>query len=257
VNQVSEEQAAERWLKMHEAAKGLAERAGTDGEFETPPRTTMAGDDAYLGAYHLTTAFRMCLGAAIDHLYLLTSLIVDLERLNLSAPYSLARGILENAAAGFWLIHPRSRDERIERTLRWWAQNARDQHKANAGGATKDEVVTRIKELAVARGLDPNRAALWPSSTDLVTYADTEARTLGGERIRVLLPWQVCSGFAHGRGWVQMGMLQTETVREVRPVVQQLRLTNSVDRILSVAQPGFHLLAATLQVHMKRTTPPF
>jgi hypothetical protein len=142
------------------------------------------------------------------------------------------------------------------RTLRWWAQNARDQHKANVGGATKDGVIARIKALARARGLDPDRATAWPSSTDLVTYADSEARTLGGERIRVLLPWQVCSGFAHGRGWVQMGMLQTETVREVRLGVQQIRLTNSLDRILSVAQPGFHLLAATLRVHLKRTTPP-
>lgn len=233
------------WLKMHEAAKNLAERAGTDGEFETPPRTTMAGDDACLGAYHLTTAFRMCIGAAIDHLYVLTSLIVDLGRLNPSAPYSVARGILENAAASFWLIHPRSRDERIERTLQWWAQNARDQHKATVGGGTtNDEIVARVKELATARGLDPDRATSWPSSTDMVKYADIEARTL--ERIPVLLPWQICSGFAHGRGWAQMGMLQTETVREVRPAVQQMRLTNSVDRMLSVAQPRFHLLATTL-----------
>ena len=43
---------------MHEAAQVLAQRAGTAGEFETPPRTIMAGDDEYLGAYHLTTAFR-------------------------------------------------------------------------------------------------------------------------------------------------------------------------------------------------------
>jgi hypothetical protein len=54
---------------MHEAANVLVERTGTDGEFETPPRTTMASDDAYLGAYHLTTAFRMCIGAAIAITY--------------------------------------------------------------------------------------------------------------------------------------------------------------------------------------------
>ena len=67
----------------------------------------------------------------------------------------------------------------------------------------------------------------------MVKYADAKARTHAGETIRVLLPWQVCSGFAHGRGWAHMGMLQTETVREIRPGVQAMRLTNSLDRTLS------------------------
>ena len=62
MDQVGEEEAWQRWLKMHEAAQVLAQRAGTAGEFETPPRTIMAGDDEYLGAYHLTTA-RRCASA--------------------------------------------------------------------------------------------------------------------------------------------------------------------------------------------------
>jgi hypothetical protein len=160
---------------------------------------------------------------------------------------------LENTAAAFWLINPTSRDERIKRSLRWWARNAHDQQNANAGGASKEKVIALIREIADRRGLDRGQSTAWPRSTDVVTYADTEARTHDGERIRVLLPWHVCSGFAHGRGWAQLGMLQTEAIREVRPGVQKIRLTNTLDRILSVTQPGFHLLAATLRVHEKRT----
>ena len=253
MSELSEAQVWQRWLDMHEAAKVLVERAATDGEFATPPRTTMAGDDAHLGRYHLTTAFRTCLGAAIDQLHALTSFIVELRRLNIAAPYSLARGTLENASAAFWLIHHPSRDERITRALRWWTLNAHDQDTANVGGATEATVVELIKEIATARGLNPGQATAWPRSSEMVKYADAKARTHAGETIRVLLPWQVCSGFAHGRGWAHMGMLQTETVREIRPGVQAMRLTNSLDRTLWATSPGFHLLAATLRVHLERT----
>jgi hypothetical protein len=46
------------------------------------------------------------------------------EHLGQRAPTgSLARVAIENGAKAFWLIHPKSRDERIMHTLQWWAKN--------------------------------------------------------------------------------------------------------------------------------------
>jgi hypothetical protein len=80
-------------------------------------RCAMAGDDACLGSYQMTSAFRTCLNAAADHLHTVTSLVVEHRQLNLAATGSLARGAIENGATAFWLLHPKSRDERIMHTL--------------------------------------------------------------------------------------------------------------------------------------------
>jgi hypothetical protein len=255
---LSDEQIIEKWQVISGLAQRLRERVDTDGEFETPPGCAMAGDDSHLGGYQITTAFRICLMAAVDHLHALTSLVVELQRLHLAAPASLARGVIENGATAFWLIHPKSRDERIEHTLRWYAQNARDQETAvgnlGIGGAPKDVVIERLRDLASARHLDVSAATKAYTSTGVVAYAEKHVRSIDGDPlIHLLLRWRSCSGFAHGRAWVFLSVLDSETVRETGPGISQLRLTNSMDRALWAADGGLRVIDAALRVHRDRT----
>jgi hypothetical protein len=158
ITPLSDELIIGKWQEFSGLANRLIERVGTDGEFETPLGCAMAGDDSHLGGYQITTAFRMCLMAAADHLHALTSLVVEHQRLHLAAPASLARGAIENGATAFWLIHPKLRDERIEHTLRWYSKNARDQQTAvgdlDIGGTPAMEVIERLERLATARQLN-------------------------------------------------------------------------------------------------------
>jgi hypothetical protein len=85
VTPLSEAQILQKWEEFSALAERLSERVGTDGEFETPPGCAMAGDDACLGGYQITSAFRTCLNAAADHLYAVTSLVVEHRQLNLAA----------------------------------------------------------------------------------------------------------------------------------------------------------------------------
>jgi hypothetical protein len=70
-------------------------------------RASLTVHELRLGVYHITSAFRTCLNAAADHLHAVTRLVVEHRQLNLAATGSLARG-----ATAFWVIHPKSRDER-------------------------------------------------------------------------------------------------------------------------------------------------
>ncbi len=259
ITPLSDEQIIGKWQVISGLAQRLRERVDTDGEFETPPGCAMAGDDSHLGGFQITTAFRMCLMAAVDHLHALTSLVVELERLHLAAPASLARGAIENGATAFWLIHPKSRDARITQTLRWYAKNARDQQRAvgglGIGGAPEVEVIGRLERVASDRQLNVRAATKGYTSTEVVEYAEKHATTMdGGPLIHLALRWRLCSGFAHGRPWAYLGGLAAETVREARPGISQLRLTNSMDRALWAAEGGLRVIEAALRVHRDRTT---
>jgi len=253
----SDELISNRWRELAEFAEVLIRRSGTQEEFATKPGSALAGDDRALGGYHLSTAYRMCLTASIDHLHALTTLIVDQEILHLAAPASLARGTLETAATAFWLINPKSRDERITRTLRWWSKNATDSDRATAnlksvGGQPAATVIAKLAAVATARGLDGKQATKGMTSTEVVTYAQDNATSKDGDKIPVLFPWQLCSGFAHGRPLAYMGSLNQEPLPTADPTVQNVRLTNDLSRALYPALTGLHLIESGLRAHRGR-----
>jgi hypothetical protein len=73
------------------------------------------------------------------------------------------------------------------------------------------------------------------------------------------LPWQVCSGFAHGRPWANLGM----NIREPQPARQgqeagilTIRLTTDYTRLLYVALPAFHLMTDVLRLFDQLSTAP-
>jgi hypothetical protein len=216
----------------------------------------MAGDDTHLGGFQLTSAFRICLAAAVDHLHAVTALVVQHGMLHIAAPGSLARGILENAAAAFWLIHPLRRNDRISHALRWWAKDARDRQAAFGAGSSADATLSRLKRLADLRGIDPGLVVKGYTSTEVVQYAEQHISSNEAHDMRFLLPWRLCSGYAHGRPWAYLGASEKTPPEQAMPQagLGEVRITNALDAALFPALAGFVLLQAALRVHVTRAS---
>ena len=256
MERITQGQAAAKWRELAEKAAQLAQFLDVEGAFDTPSGCAMAGDDKHLSEYQLTTAVQMCLIAAIDHLHTVTALVVEHHFLSMAAPASLARGVLENGAAAFWLLNPPARNERLMRTLMWWAANAKDQESATgelaAEAAKYSGVLTRLEGLAEARGLDKRKIRNRYRSSETLRYADANARSKDGVLIGVLLPWQLASGLAHGRPWAYWAALKSETLSSNGEILR-MRHTKELDRALYPTLKGYLLVEAVLRVHQRRT----
>lgn len=152
----------------------------------------------------------------------------------MAAPSSLARAALETLSAAYWMLHPVSRDERVTRALRWHAQNMRDPDRALrgrnlAGHLSLDEKLAKLDEVAARRSLDRLTVRTGYNSSEAVKYADANEQDLP---LHVLLPWQIYSGFAHGRPWAYLGVSIREETKTSESEVLGVRLTSLRARVL-------------------------
>ncbi|GAB4588948.1 hypothetical protein [Nocardia sp. IFM 10818] len=203
------------------------ERVRSIRAYRNAPGSVLAGDDAACSpsTFSVHTAVGSCLSSGMDHLHALKSHVVDGPMLHISSPFSLARGALENLSIAYWILHPAERADRVQRALRWWAQNFKDAERAlrPAGGIEDGATESALLELEeVARrsaNVIPVPIRKGHTSTEAVKYADQHAV----EARQVLFAWQLCSGFAHGRGWAIHGMSSAESIRvadQDEPVIQ-------------------------------------
>jgi len=238
-----------KWREISDIANTLIRRAGTRGELSIEPGSALAGDDRVLGnKYPLSTPYGNTLGASIDHLHAVTALVVGQQALHVAAPASLARGVLENAGTAFWLAHPRSRDERVMRALRWWYQDAKDSDRATGLG-TSPKRLKELQAIADARQLPVDQVKQKYSSTDVLTYAEEHARYADGQLLEPLFAWRLCSGFAHGKIWANLAASKIEMFETHDPRVSEARLTNDPAHALYPVRVGAHLIEAVLRVH--------
>src|SRR5690348_2222104 len=183
---LTEQEAYEVWRTLAEPIDQLAEAGASDGGLFRPELgSSLAEDDARTNAYQLSHAVGQCVTAAIDHLHAVKCLVVDLKMLHVAAPASLARGVLENAATAHWMLHPRSRPERLTRGLRWYVKNFKDQGAAMGPldipypGRSAEEILQHIKAFVEELGLDVGEVMKGNASTAAIKYADTHALTNG------------------------------------------------------------------------------
>lgn len=121
--------------------------------FPIDPDSTLAADDRASSPFRVSVVLRSCINAGIDHLHALKSLVDDAGLLHVAAPFSLARGGLENLATATWILAGATQGQQVERTLRWHAQNAKDGDRAMgdlklAGARTLSEQRALLDEVA-------------------------------------------------------------------------------------------------------------
>jgi hypothetical protein len=195
----------------------------------------------------------MCLTAAVDHLHAVKVLVVDAGVLHVAAPSSLSRGALENLAAAYWMLAPEDRTERVARTLRWYAKNFKDGDTATAhlglpGQTTLETKLAKLYAVGAHRGISEKTIKHGYTSTAAVTYAEEAGPDLS---LGVVLPWRLCSGFAHGRPWAYLGSLHREERDRGNDIVN-LKLTSDLGRTLYPALAAMRLLEKFLRLYAAR-----
>jgi hypothetical protein len=211
------------------------------------------GDDNAASPYQVSHVLRMCLTAAVDHLHAVKVLVVDGGILHVAAPSSLSRGALENLATAYWILGPNQRDERIERALRWQAKNFKDSDTATAGRnipnhKTLESKLQKLCAVGASRGIAEKTIKSGYSSTEAVQYAEATAPNLP---LGVVLPWRLCSGFAHGRPWAYLGSLDREESEREGEIVN-VKLTSDLGRTLYPALSALQLLERFLRLYDDR-----
>jgi len=172
-------------------------------------------------------------------------LIIDDRLIHSEADYSLIRGALENFGTAFWVLHADQRTERITRALQWMAQNFKDHAKVvDATGMTgvksREENPAKVQHVATDAGC--GRVPPGYASTDVMKYADEHSTT------DPYVPWQVCSGFAHGRPWASLGMNEIQHVPgQQQDEVVTVSITADYTRLLAVTLPAFHPMSDVLK----------
>jgi len=244
----------DKWLKSAPLIERMMERVGTEGEFPVEAGSSLSGDDKASSPYQLSHGLRMCLAAGVDHLHAVKVLVVDNEILHVGATSSLARGALENFSTAYWILGPDSRNERVARMLRWYAKNFKDSAKATdplklPGTKALTEKLEQLYVVGRTRGSPDKTIYGTFTSTDAVTYTEKTAPNLP---LGVVLPWQLCSGFAHGRPWAYLGVPNREEFPVPNSDIVNVRMTSSLGTALYPNLAALQLLERFLQLYEQR-----
>ena len=252
---VDEVDAARKWQELAPLLDRMMERVDTDGEFPVSAGSALAGDDQASNPYQVSHVARSCLATGVEHLHAVKVLVVDQGTLHPAAPWTLARVALETFSAAYWILQPAKRNERVTRALRWHAQNMRDSEKATdalgvPGHVSLKSKLAKLDVVAAGRSLDARAARAGYTSTAAVTCADRNEQDLP---LGVLGPWRACSGFAHGRPWASLGLLNKVVKPTGESDVFTVRLTGSLGLTLYPTLAAMHLLERLLCLYDVRS----
>jgi hypothetical protein len=197
---------------------------------------------------------------AVDHLHALKALIADAQVVHPYAPFTLLRAATENAATAVWLLAPRRRSERLQRRLRLAHNEAREAGEVEKlipperhGKRSAQERIDEIRSLASALGLDLSYVCGRFSYENIVKDAG-ETALLGADLSALL--WRLGAGFSHGRYWASFSMLERQEVATDAADVVNVRLTTSVDQVMTVAQAPFLLTDKAVALYEQRRRGP-
>lgn len=219
------------------------------------PGSSLFGDDAKVPTLMVSSAAYQCFSHAVDHLHAVQALLFEAKLMHAYAPYSLLRAAVEAAGEAIWLLGPTSRQERIRRCLKRAYENvSKGQHFADLAGVQPSgrSAATRIQEirdLATRHGIDPNGVCGRWSTQQQLKYVD-ELLNKGKEPSTQAL-WQICSGFAHGREWATLGLLE-RTVQSQAGNVVQVRLSSSGEVLLNILAMATALSAEARRLFEER-----
>ncbi|MGH1565738.1 hypothetical protein [Mumia sp. DW29H23] len=232
----------------------LRQRCSTSDDFPVARGSSLAADDIASGPYATSQVLRRCVTAGIDHLQAGGMLGVGEQVPHVAATWSLARGALESLATAYWILGPDRRDERVERTLRWHAQDITDAEEATRhlglpNVASAESRLVALDAVARRRALDPEAVRRGCTATEAVEYAEVSLPHLS---MGVRLPWQLSSGFAHGRPWAHVGATAVERTVGGRPNVVDVRRSSAAGNALYANLAALQLLEAFVRLYEQR-----
>ncbi|GAA3264520.1 hypothetical protein GCM10010469_34200 [Streptomyces labedae] len=219
--------------------------------------SSLSGDDAKIPTLMMSSAAYQCFVHAVDHLHAVQALLFEAKVMHSYAPYSLLRAAVEAAGEAIWLLGPSGRQERIRRCLKRAYENVSkgkdfmDLSGLQPSGRSHAERVQEIRDLAAEHGLDPNDVCGRWSTQRQLKYVDEDVRHDKDALAQNL--WQICSGFAHGREWATLGLLERTVHSQVGNVVQ-VRLSSSTEVLHNMLYMATILTGRAKQLYDIRRT---
>lgn len=250
----SDEQAQAKWQEIDAFATDLVERSATQGTYAVAPGSPFAGDDTHSKPYQVSHAVRMNLTAAADHLHATCALVLKTGLLHLSAPATLARGVLECASTAVWIASPKDRDERITRALKWNIADIRAGNSAATNARLPVPTALEDREAKIEAVADRRSLPFKPikggyKSTEAVKATEDYLQPVLG----VLLPWQLASGFAHGRRWAMLAFADTmERLATDDPEVVNIKMENDWAQVLYLGLAAADVLGSAVRLYEQR-----
>jgi hypothetical protein len=241
---LTDDQALGAWNKVGDAATRLINRTSSSDGFSVDPGSSLAGDDKRSAPYQVSHAASLNLSASADHLHALCTLVLEAQVLYVAALATLARGSLETSATALWILAPMDRDERVTRALKWHVKDIKDGDTAAIGAgvpvpAARQDRLDKVEALALTQGLDWGDVRKGYTSSEAVSAAEAAAKSGLG----AVLPWRLCSGFAHGRPWAYLGYSELERLATADPDIVHVQMTSDLKRSLYVAWSSAILLS--------------
>ncbi|GLW90280.1 hypothetical protein [Actinokineospora globicatena] len=256
---VNDQAAMAKWQEISVLASRLVERSGRENGFAIHPRSPLAGDDLHSSPYHVSHAVKINIASAVDHLHGLCALVTSAGVLHLAAPATLARGALECAATAIWIACPTTRDERVTRALKWNIADIKDGDRAaTAAGlpvpTSLQDRKNKVEAVAVARGLPFKPiSGGYKILDDALASADAYLQS----PLHVSFPWQLASGFAHGRRWSTLAFADTmEKKATSQPGVVNIKMENDLSRVLYLGLAAALAVQGAVRLYELRGTAP-
>jgi hypothetical protein len=200
----------------------------------------------------------MNITSAADHLHATCALVLRTGFLHLAAPATLARGVLECASTAIWIASPITRNERITRALKWNIEDVRDGDRAATGAGlpvptSLQDRKAKIEAVANKRSLPFRTISGGYRSSDAVKAAEDYLKSPFG----VVLPWQLASGFAHGRRWAMLAFADTMQKRTTSdPDVTGIKMESDWTRVLFLGLAAASVLLGAVRLFEQRGAAP-
>lgn len=198
------------------------------GPVEVQAGSRLEGDDRVTAPIQLSHATKGALVHAVDHLIALKQLILAAGTCPLYAAFSLARGAIETAATGAWLLSSDDQATRVRRRIKLQVRSMRagDEFREVVKDPAPKSVDDRLAELVsmgAPFGIDQSDV----KGTEIgygviVRQAAAELPKLSNDGPVAL--WMMCSALAHGEAWATHAVLDREILTDDGEVLG-LRLT--------------------------------
>lgn len=219
------------------------------------PRSALVGDDRATQPYQLSHAVCSGIADAVEQLHAVSTLLRDANTLHPSAPLVLARCAIESASNAAWMLTPRSRPEMVRRRMVLHVLDIEDSAKATTEAQlepprTKAERLLQAQQIADAAHGD-TATNLKDQGSRTATSRIRQVALDVDSNFSILLAWMVGSGFAHGRPWASLSMLEAVQQIELGDGVLLRRSTGTLQGVVWAAGAADLVITHALSLFTK------
>lgn len=243
-------------------------RAKLHGEYVAvvEPRSSLALDDPYLGAWRAGGLHVGAMSAALDSLMTIQR-ILEVRELPMTALYPMLRAAIENASVAIYLLQPEDRDERLRRSFFVADDDAKWRSSFETSFGNPDAQTRRHNTRAEIRTLVSGRPGLGDPETfsfSMPTYSDLVANAgaviaadpaMDSESTMSLLAWwQLLSGLSHAKQWAMFEALQrSEAIVDEENETAHVKMTSFPAAIALALLRAVETLEAALRLYGRRS----